>query len=151
MPLGACETGVRRTTSAGGRVIGKAACDMDCILAQRVTGAIPPRARPWQTGYNQDEMPASQAHPRWLSWLFLPARVLLVTFLLTLLSFAVCLLLAIVGLLITAALRGSHLNMTIAYRQIAFPAAAVACVAALTVAIAMELRHSRRNRLRLRL
>lgn len=96
-------------------------------------------------------MPSSQAPPRWLPWLFVPARVLLVTFLLTLLCFAVSLLLAIAGLLITAALRGSHPNMSIAYRQIAFPAAAVGGVAALIVAIAMELRHSHRNRLRLRL
>src|SRR4029078_11798090 len=34
MPFGAWETGVKRTTSAGGRVIGGAACGMGCILAQ---------------------------------------------------------------------------------------------------------------------
>jgi hypothetical protein len=28
MPLGACDTGVTRTTSAGGRVMAEAACDM---------------------------------------------------------------------------------------------------------------------------
>ena len=37
--------------------------------------------------------------------------------------------------------------MTIAYRQIAFPAALVAGAAALVVAIVMEIRHGRRERL----
>jgi hypothetical protein len=74
-------------------------------------------------------------------------RVLLVTFLLALLAFAVCLLLGIVGLVISAGVRGVHPNMTIAYRQVAFPAAVIAGAAALVAAIVIEVRHSRRRRI----
>jgi hypothetical protein len=74
-----------------------------------------------------------------------PLRVLLVTSLLALLSFAVCLFLGILGLLISAAVRGVHPNMTIAYREIAFPAAILAGAAALVVAIVMEIRHHRQQ------
>ncbi len=79
----------------------------------------------------------------------LPLRVLLVTFLLALLSFAVCLFLGIMGLVITAALRGVHPNMTIAYREFALPAALLAGAAALVVAIVAEIRHHRHERMRL--
>lgn len=78
--------------------------------------------------------------------MLVPLRVLLVTFLLALLSFAVCLLLGIVGLVITARVRGVHPNMIIAYRQIAFPAALLAATAALAVAIVLEVRHHRQER-----
>jgi hypothetical protein len=78
-------------------------------------------------------------------WFLAPLRVLLVTFLLALLSFAVCLLLGILGLLISAAVRGVHPNMTIAYREIAFPAAILAGGAALVLAIVMEVRHHRQQ------
>ena len=79
----------------------------------------------------------------------LPLRVLLVTFLLALLSFAVCLFLGIMGLVITAAVRGVHPNMTIAYREVALPAALLAGAAALVVVIVAEIRHHRQERMRL--
>jgi hypothetical protein len=66
-----------------------------------------------------------------------------------LLSFAVCLFLGILGLVITAAVRGIHPNMTIAYREIAFPAAVLAGAAALVAAVVMEVRHYHQQRLRL--
>jgi len=78
-----------------------------------------------------------------------PLRVLLVTFLLALLSFAICLFLGIMGLVITAALRGVHPNMTIAYREFALPAALLAGAAALVVATVAEIRHHRQERMRL--
>ena len=78
----------------------------------------------------------------------LPLRVLLVTFLLALLSFAVCLFLGIMGVLITAAVRGVHPNMTIAYREFALPAALLAAAAALVVAMVAEIRHHRQERMR---
>ena len=78
----------------------------------------------------------------------LPLRVLLVTFLLAMLSFAVCLFLGIMGLVVTAAVRGAHPNMTIAYREVALPAALLAGVAALVVAIVAEIRHYRQERMR---
>jgi hypothetical protein len=80
-----------------------------------------------------------------------PVRVLLVTFLLTLLSFAVGLFLGIVGLLIVTVIRGGHPNMAVAYRDFAFPFAAVAAGIALLVAIVIEVRYQSRKRIELRL
>ena len=91
-------------------------------------------------------MPSAKVPSEPLRWFLVPLRVLLVSFLLTLLSFAVCLFLGILGLVISAGLRGVHPNMTIAYREIAFPAAIVAGAAALVAAIVMEVRHRRRQR-----
>ena len=86
-------------------------------------------------------MPPAKVPSSLIRWLLVPLRVLLVTFLLALLSFAVCLFLGILGLLISAAVRGVQPNMTIAYREIAFPAAILAGAAALVVAIVMEIRN----------
>ena len=91
-------------------------------------------------------MPDDKIAPAPFRWLLIPLRVLLVSFLLTLLSFAVCLFLGILGVLITAGLRGVRPNMTIAYREIALPAALLAGAVALVVAIVMEVRHHRRER-----
>jgi hypothetical protein len=91
-------------------------------------------------------MPYDKIAPAPFRWLLVPLRVLLVSFLLTLLSFAVCLLVGILGVLITAGLRGVPPNMTIAYREIALPAALLAGAVALVVAIVMEFRHHRRER-----
>ena len=52
-------------------------------------------------------------------------------------------LLGILGLVITAAVRGVHPNMTLAYREIAFPAAVLAGAAALVTAIVLEVRYRR--------
>ncbi len=86
-------------------------------------------------------MSPAQARSAWLRWLLTVLRVLLVAFLLALLAFAVCLLLGIVGLVISAGVRGVHPNMTVAYRQVAFPAAVLAGAAALVAAIVLEVRH----------
>jgi amino acid transporter len=91
-------------------------------------------------------MPSGKAPSRLVRWLLIPARVLLVALLLALLTFAVCLFLGIFGLMITAAVSGVHPNMTVAYREIAFPAAVVAGGIALLVAIVMEFRHRRGER-----
>ena len=56
-----------------------------------------------------------------------------------------CLFLGIFGLLISAGVRGIHPNMTVAYREIAFPAAVVAGAIALLAAIVLEIRHPRRE------
>ncbi len=88
-------------------------------------------------------MPAAKTPARNPQWFWIPVRVLLVTFLLTFLSFAVSLLLGIVGLVIGAKLRGTSANMAIAYRNIAVPAAAVVGAIVLVSAIAMEIRHYR--------
>lgn len=88
-------------------------------------------------------MLSAKVPPAPVRWFLALLRVLLVTFLLALLSFAVCLLLGILGLVVTAAVRGAQPNLTIAYREIAFPVAILAGAAALVVAIVMEIRHHR--------
>jgi hypothetical protein len=82
--------------------------------------------------------PASEPH-----WYVIPARILLITFLLTLLSFAVSLLLGILGIVIAAYVRGIHPNLTIAYRHIAFPIAMAVGAIALISASVTEIRHHR--------
>jgi hypothetical protein len=91
-------------------------------------------------------MPPSKSPASHLRWYLIPARVLLVAFLLTLLSFAVSLLLGILGLVLAARLRGVHPNMTIAYRNFAVPVAATAGIITVISASVMELRHYRRNK-----
>jgi hypothetical protein len=88
-------------------------------------------------------MPHAKTPIRKPQWYWIPVRVLLVTFLLTLLSFAVSLLLGIIGLMIGARLRRVPPNMAVAYRHIAAPAAAVVGTIVLVSAISMEIRHYR--------
>jgi len=83
--------------------------------------------------------PASRS-PHWYG---IPVRVVLVTFIGTLLSFAVSLLVAIIGTVVTAALRGVHPDMRIAYRHIALPMALVAGSVIFVVMLIMEIRHYR--------
>jgi hypothetical protein len=80
------------------------------------------------------------------AWYLIPLRALLVTFLLTLLSFAVSLLLGILGVVIAARLQGAHPNMTIAYRHIALPVAAVVSTIILVAAVVMEIRRYRQTK-----
>jgi uncharacterized membrane protein len=79
-------------------------------------------------------------HPHWYS---IPARVLLVTLVCTLLVFAVSLFVGIVGTVGVSRLHGTRPDMTVAYHYIALPAAAVAGVIVLVLALAMEIRHYR--------
>jgi len=85
---------------------------------------------------------ASRA-PRWYT---IPVRVGLVTFIGTLLCFAVSLLFAIFGTVIIAALRGVHPDMRIAYRHIALPMALVAGSIIFVLALVMEIRHYRQSK-----
>lgn len=73
-------------------------------------------------------------------------RVLLVTFLLTLLVFAISLLLGILGVVIAARLRGLPPNMPTAYRYIALPVAAAGGAFALISASVMEIRRYRQTK-----
>jgi hypothetical protein len=79
-------------------------------------------------------------------WYLIPVRILLVTFLLTLLSFAASLLLGILGIVIVAALRGIHPNLPIAYRHIALPVAAVVAAVTLISASVIEIRRYRQTK-----
>lgn len=87
-------------------------------------------------------MPANQKP----AWYLIPVRVLLATFLLTLLAFAVSLLLGILGLVIVARLHGLHPNMTTAYRHIALPTAAAATAIVLISTSAIEIRRYRQTK-----
>jgi hypothetical protein len=77
-------------------------------------------------------------------WFFIPVRVLLVTFVVSLLSFALSLFLGIVGILLAAKLRGTaHPNLTIAYRHVALPTAGMVAAIVIVSATMMEIRHYR--------
>jgi len=78
--------------------------------------------------------------PRWYA---IPVRVGLVTFIATLLCFAVSLLFAILGTVILAAMRGVPPDMRVAYRHIALPIALVAGCIIFVVVLVMEIRHYR--------
>lgn len=76
----------------------------------------------------------------------IPVRVLLVTIMLTLLSFAVSLFLGILGTVIGAGVRGVHPNMAFAYRHVALPVAIGAAAVVLVTSIVVEVRHYHRTR-----
>jgi len=84
--------------------------------------------------------------PRSPHWYGIPFRVGLVTFLGTLLTFAVSLLFAILGTVVTAKLRSVHPDMRVAYLHIALPMALVAGCIIFVLALIMEIRHYRQNR-----
>ena len=84
--------------------------------------------------------------PRSPRWYAIPVRVFLATLIGTLLCFAVTLLFAILGTVITARLRGIHPDIRIAYRYIALPVAAVAGSIIFVLALVMEIRHHRQTK-----
>lgn len=79
-------------------------------------------------------------------WYLIPVRILLVTFVVTLLSFAVSLLLGIFGVILAAKIKGAHPNMALAYRDVALPIAAMVGVIVLVSSSVMEIRHYRQAR-----
>jgi uncharacterized membrane protein len=81
--------------------------------------------------------------PRWVG---IVVRVCLVTFIGTLLCFAVGLLLAILGTVAVSAARGVHPDMQIAYRLVALPMALVAGSIIFVLALVMEIRHYRESK-----
>src|SRR5229473_5616589 len=87
--------------------------------------------------------PIAQNPARPPRWYLIPVRVLLVTFIVTLLSFAVSLLLGILGTVLAAKLRGIHPDMTFAYRHVALPVAAMVVAIVFVSACFMEARHYR--------
>jgi len=79
-------------------------------------------------------------------WYFIPARVLLVTFIFTLLAFAVSLFLSILGLAVVARVQGVNPDLRIAYRHVALPAALVAGSLILVAATILEILHYRQSK-----
>ncbi len=87
---------------------------------------------------------ASSSHaPRWYG---VVVRIVLLTFLGTLLCFAVTLLLSIIGTAAVAAIRSVHPDMRAAYRHFAVPLAVVEGTVILVCASVIEIRHYRRAR-----
>jgi hypothetical protein len=78
--------------------------------------------------------------PRWYA---VPARALFVTLLLTLLSFAVTLLVAISATVAGAAVRGTNPDLRFAYRHVALPVAIAVGTIVLVVTLVIEIRHYR--------
>lgn len=87
--------------------------------------------------------PAPIHKPRWI---LIPVRALLVTFLMTLLAFAVSMLLSIVGISIYSAIRGVHPDFGFAYRHIAPPFAIGVSAVVLVLSLMMEIRHYRQSK-----
>src|ERR1700758_2220423 len=76
-------------------------------------------------------------------WYGIPFRVAFVTFLLTLLSFAVSLLVGIIGIVLVAKIRQVAPDMRTAYRHVALPVAIVVGATVFVLSLAMEIRHYR--------
>jgi uncharacterized BrkB/YihY/UPF0761 family membrane protein len=79
-------------------------------------------------------------------WYGVAVRILLLTFIGTLLCFCVTLLLSLIGTIMVAAIRGMHPDMRIAYRHFAVPIAAIEAAVILICASIMEVRHYHRTR-----
>jgi hypothetical protein len=77
-------------------------------------------------------------------WYLIPIRVLLVTIIVSLLSFAISLLLGICAVALAAKLHHIHPDLRMAYRFIAAPAAGMVAAIVLISASFMEVRHYRR-------
>jgi hypothetical protein len=90
-----------------------------------------------------DAVAAPSHTPRWYG---VPVRVAVLTFVGTLLSFAVILLFSILGTVVLAALHGVHPDMRTAYRHIALPLAAVIGCVILVSAAVSEIRHYRQTK-----
>lgn len=83
-------------------------------------------------------MPVRQ--PRWY---LIPVRSLLVTFLMTLLAFAVSMLLVIIGLSIYSGIRGVRPDFAFGYLRIAIPFAIGVGAVVLVISLTMEIRQYR--------
>jgi hypothetical protein len=81
--------------------------------------------------------------PRWIG---IPVRVFAMTFLLTLLSFAVALLLSIMGTVVYSQVKHVAPNLAFAYRRIAFPFAITVGAIVLVLLLGMEVRNYRQRK-----
>lgn len=79
-------------------------------------------------------------------WVSLPVWALAVTFLFTLLSFAVALLLSILGTIVYSQVKHVAPNLPFAYRHIAFPFAITVGGIVLVVSLVMEIRNYRQRK-----
>jgi len=78
-----------------------------------------------------------------LQWIEVPARVFAMTFLFTLLAFAVALLFTILGTVVYSQVKHVAPNLTFAYRHIAFPFAIAVGAIVLVLSLGIEVRNYR--------
>jgi uncharacterized BrkB/YihY/UPF0761 family membrane protein len=89
-------------------------------------------------------MPKSElGGPRWI---WIPLRAFALTFLFTLLAFAVALLLSILGTVVYSQVEHVAPNLPFAYRHIAFPFAISVGAIVLVVMLILEIRNYRQRR-----
>ncbi|MGA2335355.1 MAG: hypothetical protein WA383_12270 [Terriglobales bacterium] len=81
-----------------------------------------------------------------LRWIGILARIVAMTFLFTVLAFAVALLLSIMGTVVYSQVKHVAPNLTFAYRHIAFPCAITAGAIVLLLTLAMEIRSYRQRK-----
>ncbi len=86
---------------------------------------------------------ASSHSPHWYG---IPVRVLLVTFICTLLCFAVSLFVGILGTVLVSLARHVHPDMRIAYRHIALPIALIGGGIIFVFMLLSEIRHYRQTK-----
>ncbi len=79
-------------------------------------------------------------------WIGIPFRIFAMTFLFTLLSFAVALLLSIMGTVIYSQMKHIAPDLQFAYRHIAFPFAVTVGSIVLLLSLGMEIRNYRQRR-----
>ena len=88
----------------------------------------------------------SKADSRKPRWIAIPIRVVAMTFLLTLLSFAVALLVSILGAVVYSQVTHVAPNLPFAYRHVAFPFAITVGAIVLALSLVMEIRHYRQRK-----
>lgn len=81
-----------------------------------------------------------------LRWIGIPARIFAMTFLFTVLSFAVALLLSILGTVVYSQVKHVAPDLRFAYRHIAFPFAITAGAIVLVLSLGMEIRNYRQRK-----
>jgi TRAP-type C4-dicarboxylate transport system permease small subunit len=79
-------------------------------------------------------------------WIAIPLRAAAMTFLMTLLSFAVALLLSIVGSIVYSQIAHVPPNLPYAYRHVAFPFSLTVGAIVLIVSLVVEIRNYRQRR-----
>lgn len=79
-------------------------------------------------------------------WYWVPVKALAITFPLTFISFALGLLLGIIGMLIRGWILNVHANLTVAYRDVALPVAVTAAVIVFVTSLVMEVRRYRQEK-----
>jgi hypothetical protein len=81
-----------------------------------------------------------------LRWIGIPVRAFAMTFLFTLLSFAVALLLSILGTMVYSQVKHVAPDLMFAYRHIAFPFAITVGAIVLVLSLGMEIRNYRQRK-----